>query len=202
MSNAVFPTLPGLEWAVVKTPAWNTKIQKAVSGKELRAAFFSYALYRFKMSFSVLRASSAYAELQTLMGFVNGRKGSFDNFLYTDPTDNTVTGQSIGIGNGSNRFFQLVRAYGGNAEPVMNINGTPTIKINGVTQTPTTHYTIDGYGYVTFVTAPANGAAVTWDGAYYYRCRFAADENDFENFMYQLWSTKRIEMIGSLGDKI
>ena len=110
MSNAVFPVLAGLDWNVIKTPVWKTRIQEAVSGKELRAALMSYPLWKFSLSYTVLRANAANAELQTLMGFFNARQGMFDSFLYTDPTDNSVANQSFGTGDGSTTAFQIGRA--------------------------------------------------------------------------------------------
>ena len=201
MSNAVLPDLPGLDIAVRKTPIWKTQVQTAVSGKELRNKLFSYPLYQITVSFNVLRAG-AEAELQTLIGFFNSRNGSFDNFLYADPMDFTVTDQSFGAGNGAATQFQLVRTLGGHVEPVMNLNGNPVIKVAGVTKTLTTDYTIDATGMVTFVTAPANGAALTWSGNYYYRVRFENDEAEFEQFLWHLWQAKKIELYGSIGVKV
>jgi uncharacterized protein (TIGR02217 family) len=199
MSNYVFPVLPGLGWSVIKTPKWSTKIQQAVSGKELRSAWFSAPKYNFKLTYEILRGDSVNLELQTLLGFFNARQGSFDSFLYVDPNDNSVTAQSIGIGNGTQTVFALVRSFGGNVEPVMNINAIGGIYLNGAA---TSAYTVDGYGNVTFATAPASGVAITWTGTYYYRCRFVKDTSDFDNFMYQLWQLKELEFVGSLGNKI
>lgn len=201
MSDAVFPTLPGLTWNVHKAPEWKTKVQQAISGRELRAAFRQYPLYRFTLAFDFLRADSVNAELQALLGFFNARQGSFDSFLYTDPTDATVTAQSFGTGNGATTQFKLVRTYGGAIEPVMNLNGNPAIYKAGVLQTAGTHYTISN-GLVTFVAAPANGNALTWTGSYYYRCRFADDTADFDNFLHELWTLKKLAFIGGLGRKL
>lgn len=201
MSSAVFPDLPGLDIKVRKTPIWNTKIQTAVSGKELRAAFYSYPLYKFGLSFNFLRAG-AEAELQSIVGFFNARRGRFDSFLFTDPIDSVVADHVFGTGNGTAAAFHLVRTFGGNTEPVMNVNGAPTIKKDGVALTPTTDYTIDAYGMVTFTVAPAAGAALTWSGAYYYRVRFEQDTTDFEQFLWMLWEAKRVELRGSLGVKV
>ena len=201
MSNAIFPTLPGIDIRVRKTPIWSTEVKTAVSGKELRAAFYSTPLYKFGVSFNVLRAG-AEAELQSLVGFFNDRRGRFDNFLFVDQSDNAATAQQFGVGDGNTASFQLVRALGTNIEPVMNLNGAPAIYIDGVLKTVTTDYTIDAYGMVTFVSPPSNGAVLTWTGNYYYRCRFERDSIDFEHFLWRLWEAKRVEMIGSLGTKI
>lgn len=198
MSNAVFPALPGISFGTTKTPIWSTKIQRAVSGKELRTALYSYPIYKIGLSYEVLRAG-AEAELQQLVGFFNSRKGSFDSFLYSDPSDNAVTGQGFGVGDGVTKTFQLVRAFGGHTEPVMNLDGEPVILVNGVAGSA---HSVSSLGVVTFTTAPAAGADLTWDGSYYYRCRFERDQVDLEEFMYQLWKSRRIDLYGSLGVKV
>lgn len=192
MSNAIFPTLPGLQLSVTKTPEWSTEIQRAVSGKELRAPLFSYPIWHFSLSYEFLRAG-AQAELQTLLGFFNARQGAFDTFLFTDPSDCSVTDQSFGTGNGTTTQFQLVRTMGSFIEPIRAPNGTPTIKVAGVA---TGSFSLDAAtGIVTFFTPPTNGAALTWSGNYYFRVRFAKDTADFENFLYQLWQLKKLELV-------
>ena len=202
MGQAVFPTLAGLTWSVTKTPQFKTQIRRSVSGSELRAAFMSYPTYTFQLSYDVLREAVAYAELQNIMGFFKQRQGSYDSFLFTDPTDNSVAQQSFGTGDGAATTFQLVRNYGGYIEPIMNVNAAPSIYVNGSLQTLTTHYTISSTGLVTFVTAPGAGLSITWSGTFYYRVRFNNDSADFENFMYQLWSLKKLELYGATGNKI
>lgn len=194
MGNAVFPTLPGLAWGQMKTPMWKTDVKESVSGMEFRAALMTYPRYRVTMSYEVLRADSFNAELQQLIGFFNQRRGSFDSFLWTDPDDNQVTNASFGTGDGTTKTFNLSRLYGGFAEPVIDLNGAPVIKVNGTTQATPAQYTIAN-GKVTFVTAPANGAALTWTGSYYRRVRFMRDEADFEKFLQDLWSSKKVELI-------
>ena len=50
-------------------------------------------------------------------------------------------------------------------------------------------------GRITFVSAPAVGAALTWSGQFYKRVRFARDETEFEEFLQDLWSAKKVELI-------
>ena len=197
MSQAVFPFMPGLKWGSVKTPMWSTKIQRAASGRELRASYYSAPLYKISLSYEVLR-SSALAELQTMVGFFNVRRGSFDSFRYFDPEDNAVIGQAFGTGNGVRTQFQLVRSYGGFVEPVLAPEltglGAVSIAVNGVVQTLGPHYTLSAGGLVTFTSPPPNGHALTWTGQFYYRVRFLQDSADFERFLHQLWSLKKIEL--------
>jgi hypothetical protein len=46
---------------------------------------------------------------------------------------------------------------------------------------------------VTFTTAPASGAALTWSGYYAFLCRFDDDVLDFEQFMSKLWEAKQVK---------
>lgn len=196
MSQAVFPAMPGLKWGVRRSPFWSTSRKTAVSGREYRAANMIYPRYRYRLTYEFLRDLRAGVdELRTLVGFFNSRRGSFDSFLFADLDDATASGENFGLGNGSTTQFQLVRTFGGFVEPVYDLNGAPQIYKEGVLQTVTTHYTIGSTGVVTFVTAPANGQALTWTGSYYWRCCFERDSADFEKFLKDLWDLKQCDLI-------
>ena len=70
-------------------------------------------------------------------------RGQYDSFLFASPADNAVTAENFGMGNGSTVAFQLTRAYGVGgftfAEPVQNLNGVPSIYVNGVLQASPLH---------------------------------------------------------------
>lgn len=195
MSNAVFPVMPGLTWDITRIPVWSTTVKTSVSGREFRSANFSYPRYRYKMVYSVLRQTAAFPEMAQLAGFFNACGGSFDSFLLTDPDDNTVTLQAIGLGDGANKLFQLVRSFGGFVEPVYDVNGTPSIYINGVLRTVGTDYTISSSGLVTFVVAPGAGLVVAFSGSYYRRMRFEQDTAEFTQFMQKLWSLQTLQLL-------
>lgn len=127
MSNAIFPTLPGLSWGSTREPIWVTSAKKSLSGMEQRAGYMSYPLYRIKLSYEFLRAG-AEAELQMLVGFFNQRGGDLESFLFDDPADNTAVDQQFGIGDGTTTVFRLGRTLGGAYEPVSAVNGTPVIR--------------------------------------------------------------------------
>lgn len=193
MSNAVFPTLPGLKWGIKKMPQWSTRAQKSASGRELRGSFYSFPIWHFSLSFEVLRAGTAFQEIQTLIGFFNARRGSFDTFLYEDPDENTVTNQLVVSSTTAGvKKYQLVKPYGGFVEPIGAVKGTPTIRLNGIVQDPST-YVITDLGEVDFNSPPAAGQTLSWTGSYYYRVRFKKDEEEFEQFMKDLWQASRIE---------
>ena len=204
MSNAIFPaSLPGLTLNTSIAPRVSTTIQSAISGRETRAAFMSYPLWDITFSYSVLRSSAAYLELDQVMGFFLQVKGSFDSFLVTIPNDNAVTDMQFGTGNGTQVAYQLTRTRGaggfGFVEPVQNVQTITNVKVNGV---ETTAYTINSAGLITFTTAPASSAVITWTGSFYYRCRFTQDTASFDRFMNNLWELKKVQMVGAIGNKV
>lgn len=195
MSNAVFPVLPGLTWNRTKNPQFQNKTQVATSGKQTRVAYWSFPIWSFVLVYEFLRDQGpTYDELNTIRDFFLSRQGSYDSFLYTDPDDNAVTGVGFGTGDGSTKAFQLIRPIktNGFAEPIQNLNGAPSIYVNGVLQS--SGYTVGTTGIVTFTTAPALGAVLTWTGSYYYRVHFKQDITQFNEFMYKLWELKQVEL--------
>lgn len=193
MSNAVFPELPGLAWSNTRTPIWRTEIQESVSGMELAWSGMVYPHTLITLKYDVLRAGHGYAELQQLVGFFNARRGRFDTFLWRDPTDYRATDQQIGSGNGAQSSFPVFREMGGFGEPVLNFITAPAVKVAGALKTQGTDYTLSN-GLLTFTSAPPAGAAVTWSGQFYKRMRFQRDETEFEQFLDELWSAKKIEL--------
>jgi uncharacterized protein (TIGR02217 family) len=193
MSNLVFPSLPGLEWNVVRAPIFSTTKRASVSGRRFAFANYSFPRYKYTMSFSVLRQGGSYTELQQVVGLFNQCYGDFDTFLWTDPDDYTVTAQPFGSGDASTRSFQLVRTWGGFVEPVYATNGAPQIYLAGVLKTVGTDYTISASGLVTFTVAPGSGVALTWSGQYYRRVNFSQSTLEFNKFLQNLWELKKLE---------
>ncbi len=199
----VFPTLPGLAWSVTKSPTFQTRIQRAVSGRELRALDYPFPLWQFTLVFDVLRDNPAAGldELRTLMGFYLLCQGAYAPFLFQDPSDYRVTGGLLGAGDASATVFQLQRAMGaalpggGFFEPIVAPNLVAAIYFNGITQHPAGYSVDPDTGLVTFASPPGSGAIVTADFTYYFRCRFVDDRYDFENFMDRLWQLKKLTFI-------
>lgn len=193
MGNAIFPTFPGLKWGRKKTAVWSTGTQKSASGREFRTAYYTYPQWRFSLSFEVLRTKASVNELEQLAGFFNARKGSFESFLYEDPTDNAVTGQPIGNTVQGVTRYQLVRSMGGFIEPVLATKERPAVKVGGVSLTYGRDYTVTDKGVLVFNTPQTPGRPITWTGGFYFRVRFTSDTVDFENVLGSLWAAKKIE---------
>lgn len=219
MSNVLFTPPPFLAWSVFKIPQLNTIVQTATSGKTTRAQLWSNPVWTFKLTWDAIKDLNATpADIDLLMDFFLSRAGSFDTFLFTDPSDFTVTTQNFGTGDGSTTSFQLTRNLAtGFAESIQNVNGSPSIFISGALQTgPSSHpfdsspfdpnvfdtgaalapaYTIGPTGIITFTVAPIPNAALTWTGSFYYRVRFKNDLQEFEQFVSNFWSAKSVELI-------
>ena len=202
--TAIFPSLPGLGWSVVKSPRFATRIQRAVNGRELRALDQPNPIWSWTLTYPLLRdrsdarapsgAAIGYDELRTLAGFFLQQRGALQPFLFDDPTDNAVMGQPLGAGDSSRTVFQLLRTMGGFAEPVIAPNTVSAIYFDGILQSAA-NYTVDAAtGFVTFATPPPAGQLVTADFTYWFRVRFADDTAEFENFMLQLWQARQIKL--------
>lgn len=190
---AVFPYMVGQTFLQAKNPVWSTDVKTSVSGKERRRALWSYPVWRFAVSYGVLRDAPTNQELQRLYAFFNAAKGQAGEFLFWDRGDNTVTDQLFAVGDGVTTAFQVTRtiSVGGISytEPVQAFNGWPTINIDGVV----TDITDSTGGKVTFASAPADGARLNWTGQFYYRCRFEKDDLDISQLMAGLWEGRGVD---------
>lgn len=208
MTEAVFPTLPGLAWSVFKKPSFAVRKQTAISGRELRLLDQTKPIWEWTLTYSFLRdrndtrgaggLGDGYDELRTLCGFWLQRNGSFQSFLYDDPTDNSVTNQLLGVGTGSATVFQLLRSFGGFTEDITAPNVVAAIRDNGLTVAPANYTVNTATGLVTFTAAPLAGHVIAADFTYRHRVRFSEDEAEFENFMFQLWSMRQLKFRSDL----
>jgi hypothetical protein len=192
MPLPVFPSLPGIAWPVTRRAVWDTVKDEALSRKRTRYANRSYPTYQYEAKFNVLRTAQAFAEWQTLQGFLNGLTGGVGLFLYDDPNDDTATAQNFGAGDGASTQFQLTRTLGGFTEPVFFPNVIADIKVSGVTKTLGVDYTIGNYGIITFAAPPNAAAPLTWDGTFFWGCRIDDDVVDFSNFASGFVSVKSL----------
>lgn len=192
----IFPLLPGFSFIASKQPQWNTAVSQASSGRERRRMAWSYPLWNFKVGYEVLRDGPNDRELQRLHAFFNTHAGKYAEFFFCDPSDNQVTDQRFGTGDGTTKIFQLTRTIGtGNltfVEPVRGLFNTPTVKANGST---TAGYTIGPLGQITFTSAPGLGTALTWSGNFLFLCRFDQDDLDAQQMMQGLWSQSGLAFV-------
>ncbi|HHP0304589.1 MULTISPECIES: DUF2460 domain-containing protein [Acinetobacter calcoaceticus/baumannii complex] len=213
MSDVLFPELPGLEWDLTKTPMFNTKIMQSVNGRELRASYQAVPKYQISMSFAFLRESKGRNELQQLEGFFLERRGSFDSFLFKMPEDNEF--QCTFVGDGVQTSFQLYKQINTTQIPLQHTqaeqsedplmwseNASKPMWSDPESQMWLLQFVITNNGMLQLSIPLLEGESITVTGTFYYRCRFADDEQQYTNFMSNLWKAGKVEMVGSLGNKV
>ncbi len=188
VSSAVFPALIGLAYPIARKPIFSTRVQRAVSGREVRLSDYPWPIWEWSLSFEYLPA----ADQQTLLGFIASRQGGYDDFLYNDPTDNSVSAQAIGTGDGATTQFQLVRSLGSLNEPILAPNVVSNVYLNGIAQLSSSYSVNGATGIVTFAAAPPSGTAVSADFSFYFRCRFREQSLGLEQFMNRIWRAKEV----------
>jgi uncharacterized protein (TIGR02217 family) len=193
----VFPAFPGQGFMTTKRPVWSTIKKMAYSGRQLRAQAFAYPRWEFVAAYEVLRDTASYLELQGLYGFLGSRLGGAIPFYYWDPYDNTVSLNAFGQGDGSTTVFNVYRSVGVGTifnylDRVLVFRNNPSIYINGTLKTLGTDYTIGINGVITFASAPASGAALTWSGSFLYLCEFDDDMVDAAQVFVGAWSLGKL----------
>ena len=151
MSDAVFPSFPGLSWDVKITPTFAKMMQATANGLTVRVPRFRDPMWQFECSFEFLRNDPAHNELKRLMGFFCARQGGLDSFLLDlstltqDPLDAAVTGQLLGMD--ANNCAPLVHSMGdsGYQEAVYELKGEPIIRVDGVVLSPRTETVAGDY---------------------------------------------------------
>jgi uncharacterized protein (TIGR02217 family) len=228
MSNIFFPVLDGqgkaIPWVVESRKAqWSTQVQRGQGGSEFRVGMWAAPRWKWSVKLPLLRDDAQLAAFKTLAGFFMDRGGMQDSFLFSPMEDAyqigkaqaggwcRLTGVQIGVGDGTQKVFPLVRPYGVQtypygraAEPVQWVdtrgapygNFPPVFKVNGSTVSAT-YNTWDGATggvLATFATAPGAGLAVTADFEFAYRVRLAADEFSAKWFAWAMFEGDGIEL--------
>ena len=187
----LFPALPGQGRSVRKKPTFATIVASHVSGREVRDALYVDPLWQFELTFDGLASDAASypglgaESLQALMGLFLQCQGQWGTFLYVDPSDNFVSGQALGVGDGATTSFPLARALGGFLEPVGWATSVSLVTVAGAAQS--SGWTLTAPNSLVFATAPASGAAIAASFAYAFVCRFDDDAAEFEQAMQNLW---------------
>lgn len=208
-----------LAWSVIKTVNWGTRMQRSVSGREVRVSDFTYPVWNYTLTWEVLRdawdlrsgvygvgpafpiGGSAFYELANIINFFNSVRGAAMAFQWNDPSDmdtsdlgpTTPTGggtaQVLGVGDGVTTQFKIV---GVQLSPVI-----PTL-IRFVTPS-TIGYTVDyNNALINFASAPGIGVTVSIGMQYNQMVRFKADTAESEEFYYQLYTMKKLELMSVL----
>jgi hypothetical protein len=103
--------LQGIGWSVHKKPEFATEVAPHSSGQEIRAAFWEWPRWTFELTFEYLpdKPEEGKNDLRTMLNFFMARQGRYDAFVYRDPTDWEVLGQTIATADGVTLQFNIVR---------------------------------------------------------------------------------------------
>lgn len=192
MSDVFFPSnLPGVMFHKKRAVWAPVNAVLSASQRETRTSYETFPRWSWTLQYEFLRETASATEMQLLVGFFNSRYGQFDDFLFTDPDESSVSSLQFGTGTGSQAEFPLTRNFGAFAEPV-GYAVPSSITVNGV---PTVAYTLLSNRIVQFNTAPVAGQVLRWSGTYAYRCRFVDPDMEMEKFLSMMWKSAGIKII-------
>lgn len=178
--------------------SYPVEIVESRSGIEQRRALSAFPRHKVRVKWE--RDMNAATRVNTLWDFYRQTRGALLPFVYFDFDDaRTWTEVYVGTGNGSALVFDL---------PMLN-GSSVTVKVNGTTKTPTTHYTIaagagaNGRDKLTFTAgnAPASGAlvTVTFTGRRSFAMRIASEALSYSVMSALIYSTG-LEMVEVKGE--
>jgi uncharacterized protein (TIGR02217 family) len=154
---------------------FSTTITTTSAGFEQRNINWQTARGRWEIS-SGLKTKT---DMETLQAFFRARFGKAYGFRFKDWSDYSAIGQILGIGNGSQTQFQLIKMYtsGGNTytrDIKKPVTGTVKIYLNGLLQASgLTVNTVSAI--VGFSTPPSSGFTVSADFEFDVPVRFDTD---------------------------
>lgn len=213
-----FPTYrlpPEVEVGMQGGPTFYNVIQEAISGQEQRVRVWAKCRGKWDVGYPILDAEDTSGTFREVLALFRAHFGSLHPFPFKDWADYQLTNETIGTGDGSDTTFQIIKTY----DPSQLILGSPgartyvreiylprsglVVKVNGVTQTLATDYTIGSTGIITFTSPPTNGHAITVTGEFDVPVRFDVSEGDplpitvNESHIVQINSFSIREVIGA-----
>lgn len=195
MSYPVMST--SVPWSLVKsgfhkTPHFSSMVQMTAAGRGRSSLSLQpYATWDFNLDLNLVSGGETVAAsvLQRFLGCFLACCGRGGFFLFTDPNDNTVSSQGCMLnvtagaaspmgtaGDGSSTQFQLARSLDQGTDVLQQVSNV-SVFVNGEPCTDTSGNPLWSVrnGVVTFFTAPAAGAVLTWTGNFQYLCQFSDD---------------------------
>lgn len=209
----VYPQVRGLTFQGKRIPEFQTMVQQASSGREVRLSYFVDPLWHWELNYGYLKdnpndliPTKTETDLAILQGFFLQMAGRLEPFLFDDVTPgytagsgpwDSVTAQSIATGDAVTTVFQLIRTTGGFVESIQSpfTSPQPKVYLNGVLQTYGTDYSVDSTGNIIFAVAPGSGVAITATFSYYWCVRFDDDQLEFDTMMMNIWKLDKVRLV-------
>lgn len=187
-------------------PTFKTFVYEGFSGVEQRNITWTEAKHRYEASHGVRDK----ADMALLRAFFYNMRGRAYGFRFKDWSDYELIVETVGTGTGVLAAFPLYKTYATGAYSYVRRIYKPiaagfVVAVNGVTQTPTTHYTLDTTtGIITFDPAaiPANGHAVTVTCEFDVPVRFDIDQMSASHEGWQVESWSSIPLVELREDEL
>lgn len=188
-----FPTYrlpPTLEAGMRGGPAFYNVIQESISGVEQRVQVWAKCRGRWECSYPIADLDTANSDFRAVIALYRASLGSLRAFPFKDWGDYQLSSEKIGTGDGADTTFQITKTYDP-SNIILNTPGSVTyvrdiylpisglvVKVNNVTKTIVSDYTIGSTGIITFTSAPANGHDITVTGEFDVPVRFDIGAGD------------------------
>lgn len=176
-------------------PKFKTTIFVSDSGYEQRNIDWSLARSEYDVSHGI----KTRAEMEELRAFFYARNGRAHGFRYKDWGDFIAANQVIGIGNGSQTQFQMIKTYvSGSQSYGRPLNKLVTGTLAGVTVngSPATHTVNVNTGIITLSSAPSNTHVVSVNYVEFdVPVRFDTDHLDAEHDFWETQSWPNIPLV-------
>lgn len=171
-------------------------------GQEARNAAWAGSRRRWDIGSAAARVET----LQALIAFFEARGGKLYGFRFRDMLDDrsgdpgaevSVLDQAIGVGDGTQRVFALVKHYGGWARRIWKpVGGSVRVAVDGMEAA----FSVDmSTGLVTLASAPAAGAQVTAGFRFDCPVRFDTDRMDMTLEGFGAGRAIRVPLIEIMG---
>lgn len=186
----VFPVATNMEFNSKKIEIWDSVIvKKTGSGRRKSLSRRAYPDWEIQASFVGLTAE----QRDSIAGFIAQHRGEHAEFLWLDPEEYQVTLGHIGVGDGLNTKFQLLRELDNRfIIPVTDyVSGTLEIWAGNV---PVNVVSVTD-GLATLESVPTSGAAVTATFQYYWRVAFDQGTFAWSNPFYDLYKFDTLKMV-------
>jgi len=153
-------------------PERRTEIVTLSNGFEERNSPWAHSRRRYDAGLGV----RSFDDLAEVVAFFEARRGQLHGFRWKDWADHkssapsaapSVLDQVIGVGDGTETAFSLVKTYASGSQayrrPITKpVFGTVRVAVAGAVLTPGADFTVDhATGVVRLIWAPANGVTVT-----------------------------------------
>jgi uncharacterized protein (TIGR02217 family) len=186
---------PDISYGASGGPGYSTTVVTTMSGHERRNANWAAARGKWNVAHGLKKRE----QVAALIAFFRARRGRAYGFRFKDWTDFQAFAQVLGVGDGANRTFQLIKNYPSGGEIETRIIAKPvpgTVKLYRDGVEASSGWTVNtATGLVTFTTAPASGVQVTADFEFDVPVRFDSDQMDITIETYDLGSWGQIPVL-------